>query len=204
MYSSYLISCHWTSSTLKLTDYRTSVVRSIEKLRHVIYIDKSLRPFRTMIWSYCAAITVFCISLLLDSIHHNKRYHSNSSAGLNHNMPENDQPQVDSPLTAWVKIHLGSLHHDESTTGEEADFQTAFNSTFSEKVSIHLNHKPISRDNFESEMRNSRSALSRSSTIDWKQMVEIPTKSEEGATSGVGIPSVQEMRRLLVLTFGFG
>ncbi|KAF8815049.1 hypothetical protein BYT27DRAFT_7201146 [Phlegmacium glaucopus] len=102
-------------------------------------------------------------------------------------MPENDpQPEADSPLTTWVKVHLGSFYHDESATGEATDFQTAFNSTFSDKVSLRINHQPTSRDDFESEMRASQSALSRSSTIDWKEMLEIPTNSEEGAISGPG------------------
>lgn len=100
-------------------------------------------------------------------------------------MSEIAPSQPDSPLTAWIKTNLGSLY--ESAIGGETDFQTTFNSTFSEKVSIHLNHEQISRDDFESNMTTSRSALSRSSTIEWKDILEIPTKSEEGAsTSGVG------------------
>jgi hypothetical protein len=100
-------------------------------------------------------------------------------------MPENDQPQADgSPLTAWIKNHLGSLYHDESAVGgEQSDFQAVFNTTFSENVSIYVNHEQISRDEFESEMRASRSALSRPSTIDWKEILEIPKKSEENATT---------------------
>jgi len=98
-------------------------------------------------------------------------------------MPENDQPQSDgSPLTAWIKSHLGSLYLGKSTVGEQSDFQTVFNSTFSKNVSIYVNHEQISRDEFESEMRASRSALSRPSTIDWKEILEIP-KSEENITS---------------------
>jgi hypothetical protein len=104
-------------------------------------------------------------------------------------MPENDQPQADrSPLTAWVKSHLGSLYHDESTVGgEQSDFQAVFNSTFSENVSIYVNHQQMSRDEFESEMKASRSALSRTSTIDWKELLDIPTKSAENTTSAVSI-----------------
>ena len=104
-------------------------------------------------------------------------------------MPENDQPQADgSPLTTWIKSHLGFLYHDESAVGgEQSDFQAVFNSTFSENVSIYVNHEQISRHEFESEMKASRSALSRPSTIDWKEMLEIPTKSEENITSAVSI-----------------
>jgi hypothetical protein len=103
-------------------------------------------------------------------------------------MPENDQPQSDgSPLTAWIKSHLGSLYLDKSTVGEQSDFQTVFNSTFSKNVSIYVNHEQISRDEFESEMKASRSALSQPSTIDWKEILEIPTKSEENTTSAVSI-----------------
>jgi len=126
-----------------------------------------------IIYSYSAAITVLCISLLLDY----KKYHSVEF------MSEIAPSQPDSPLTAWIKTNLGSLY--ESAIGGETDFQTTFNSTFSEKASIYLNHEQISRDDFESNMTTSRSALSRSSTIDWKDILEIPTKSEEGAsTSG--------------------
>lgn len=143
----------------------------------------------TMI-SYCASITILCISLLLDYILPNKKHYFNypSDLSLNHSMPENDQSQAGSPLTAWIKDHLGSLYHDESTVGgEQSDFQAFFNSTFSENVSIYVNHEQISRDDFESEMKNSRSALSRSSTIDWKEILEIPIKSEENTTSAVSI-----------------
>ena len=103
---------------------------------------------------------------------------------LTHNMPQNDPPQADSPLIAWVKTHLGSLYHDE-----DSDFQTAFNSAFSQKASIHVDHEPISRDEFGMKMGRSRSALSRSSTIDWKEVLEIPqtSASDEGTTSAVGI-----------------
>lgn len=129
-----------------------------------------------IIYSYSAAITVLCISLLIDY----KKHHSVEF------MSEIAPSQPDSPLTAWIKTNLGSLY--ESAIGGETDFQTTFNSTFSEKASIYLNHAQISREDFESNMTTSRSALSRSSTIDWKDMLEIPTKPEEGAsTSGVGI-----------------
>ena len=140
---------------------------------------------------YCAAITILCISLLHDYILPNKKHYFNYplDLSLNRNMPENDQPQADgSPLTAWIKSHLGSLYHDESAVGgEQSDFHAVFDSTFSENVSIHVNHEQISRDEFESEMRASGSALSQPSTIDWKEILEIPTKSEENTTSSVSI-----------------
>ena len=144
-----------------------------------------------MIYSYCAAITFLSISLLLDYILPNKKSYFNPSLdlNLNHNMPENDQTQANvGRLTAWVKSHLGSLYHDESTIGEESDFQATFNSTFSESVNIYLNHERISRDEFESKMKASRSALSLPSTIDWKEVLEISTKSEENTTTSVSIP----------------
>ena len=56
-----------------------------------------------------------------------KENHFNYSlhSSLNRTMPENDQPQADeSPLTTWIKRHLVSLNHDESTVGERSDFQT--------------------------------------------------------------------------------
>jgi hypothetical protein len=138
-----------------------------------------------------ASLTILCISLLLDYIFPNKKHYSNNllDLSLSHTMPENDQPQADrSPLTAWVKSHLGSLYHDESTVGgEQSDFQAVFNSTFSENVSIYVNHQQMSRDEFESEMKASRSALSRTSTIDWKEILDIPTKSAENTTSAVSI-----------------
>jgi len=133
---------------------------------------------------YCVSITILCISLFLDYILPNKKQYFNYplDLSLNLNMPENDQPQADgSPLTAWIKSHLGPLYHDES--GEQSDFHAVFNSTFSENVSIYVNHEKISRDEFESEMRVSGSALARPSTIDWKEILEIPTKSEENTTS---------------------
>ena len=103
-------------------------------------------------------------------------------------MPENDQPQADeSPLATWIKSHLGYLYNDESSLGDRRDFQTVFDSTFSENVSIYVNHRQTSRDEFESEMRASLSALSRPSTIDWKEILEIPTKSEENTTSAVSL-----------------
>lgn len=141
---------------------------------------------------YCAAITIFCISLLLGYILPNKKDYFNYplDLNLNHSMPENDQPEADrsSPLTAWIKSHFGSLYHNESAIGgEQSDFQADFNSTFSENVSICVNHEQISRDQFESEMRASRSALSGPSTIDWKEILEIPTKSEGNTTSAVSI-----------------
>jgi hypothetical protein len=138
---------------------------------------------------YCAAITIFCISLLLDYILPNKKHYFKSSfdLSLNHNMPENDQPRADDSLTAWIKNRLGSLYLDESTIGEQSDFQTSFNLTFSEDVAIHLNHERISRDDFESKMKTSRSALSLPSTIDWKEVLEIPTKSGEDTTSAVSL-----------------
>ena len=135
-------------------------------------------------------VTILCTSLLLDYIFPNKKHYSNYplDLSLNRIMPENDQPQGDgSPLTTWIKSHLGSLYHDEPIEGEQSDFQTVFNSTFSENVSIYVNHRQISRDEFESEMKASRSALSRPSTIDWKEILEIPTKSEESTTSAVSI-----------------
>jgi hypothetical protein len=138
-----------------------------------------------------ASLTILCISLLLDYIFPNKKHYSNYllDLSLSHTMPENDQPQADrSPLTAWVKSHLGSLYHDESTVGgEQSNFQAVFNSTFSENVSIYVNHQQMSRDEFESEMKASRSALSRTSTIDWKELLDIPTKSAENTTSAVSI-----------------
>ena len=142
-----------------------------------------------MIRVYCAAITILCISLLLDYILPEKHYFNYPlDLSLNHNMPENYQPQADgSPLTTWIKSHLGFLYYDESAIGEQSDFQAVFNSTFSENVSIYVNHEKMSRDEFESEMRASRSALSQSSTIDWKEILEIPTKSEENTTSAVSI-----------------
>ena len=104
-------------------------------------------------------------------------------------MPENDLLEADgSPLIAWTKSHFGSLYHVESAIGgEQSDFQAVFDSTFSENVSIYVNHEQISRDEFESEMKASRSALSRPSTIDWKEILEIPIKSEENTTSAVRI-----------------
>lgn len=103
-------------------------------------------------------------------------------------MPENDQPQADeSPLTAWIKSHLGYLYNDESSLGERSVFQTVFDSTFSENVSIYVNHRHTPRDEFESEMRASLSALLRPSTIDWKEILEIPIKSEENTTSAVSV-----------------
>ena len=130
------------------------------------------------------AIAILCISLLLDYIHPNKKHFDHLlDLSLNHNMPENDQSQADaSPLSTWIKNHFGSLYHDESAVvglGEQDDFQAVFNSTFSENVSIYVNHEKISRDEFESEMRASRAALARPSAIDWKEIVEIPTKSDE-------------------------
>ena len=141
------------------------------------------------------ALAILCISLILDYIHPNK-IHPNKKhfdflldLSLNHNMPENDQSQADaSPLSTWIKNHFGSLYHDESAVaglGEQNDFQAVFNSTFSENVSIYVNHEKIPRDEFESEMRASRAALARPSTIDWKEIVEIPTKSEEKTISAV-------------------
>ena len=60
-----------------------------------------------------------------------KKHHFNYSLpvhlSLNRTMPENDQPQADeSPLKTWIKRHLVSLNHDESTVGERSDFQTVF------------------------------------------------------------------------------
>ena len=137
---------------------------------------------------YCASITILCISLLLDYILPNKKHYFNYPLDLKLNHSMLGQPQADeSPLIAWIKDHLGSLYHDESTLGEQNDFQAVFDSTFSDNASIHVNHKQISRDEFESEMRASRSALSRSSTIDWKDILEIPTKPEENTTSAVSI-----------------
>ena len=149
-----------------------------------------LRNLPTMIRAYCASITILCISLLLDYILPNKKHYFSYPLDLsqNRNMPGNDQPQADgSPLTAWIKNHFGFLYHDESAVGEQSDFQAVFNSTFSENVSIYVNHEKMSRDEFESEMRASRSALSQSSTIDWKEILEIPTKSEENTSSAVSI-----------------
>jgi hypothetical protein len=104
-------------------------------------------------------------------------------------MSEIDQPPVDtSQLTTWVKNHLGSLYHDDSAIGEQSDFQAKFNTTFSENVAIHLNHKQISRDDFHNEMKASRSALSLPSTIDWKEVLDIPTKSVEDSASAVSYP----------------
>ena len=144
---------------------------------------------------YWVAIIILCISLLLDYILPNKKHYFNYplDLSLNQNMPENDRPQADgSPLTAWIKSHLGSLYHDESAVGEQNDFQAIFDSTFSENVSIYVNHKQISRDEFESELRASRSP----STIDWKGILEIPTKSEEKTTPAV---SIQHRRLVLHL-----
>jgi hypothetical protein len=147
------------------------------------------------------AIAILIISLLLDYILPNKKHFNYLlDLSLNHNMPENDQPQADkSPLTAWIKNHFGSLYHaDESAViglgGEQNDFQAVFNSTFSENVSIYVNHEKIPRDDFESEMKASRAALSRPSTIDWKEIVEIPTKSEEKTVSAVSLLSILTSR----------
>ena len=63
---------------------------------------------------------------------------------------------------------------------KESDDDDTFNSSFSGSVSIYLNHERISRDDFQSNMKNSLSALSLPSTNDWKEVLEIPTKSEEG------------------------
>jgi hypothetical protein len=137
------------------------------------------------------SIAILCISLLLDLIIPNEKHYNHLlDLSLNHNMLENDQIQADgSSLTAWVKNHFGSLYHDESAPsglgGGQNDFQAVFNSTFSENVSIYVNHEKIPRDEFESEMRASRAALSRPPTIDWKEIVEIPTKSEDKTISAV-------------------
>ena len=153
---------------------------------------------------YCASITILCISLLLDYILPNRKHYFNYTLdlSLNRSMPENDQADG-SPLTTWIKSHLGSVYHDESTLGgEQSDFQAIFDSTFSENVSIYVNHKQISRHEFESEMRASRSALSRPSTIVWKDMLEIPTKSEEDTTSPVSIQ--HQGHPVLTLTLSSG
>ena len=103
-------------------------------------------------------------------------------------MPENDQPQADESLTAWIKNHLGSLYLDDSAIGEQSDFQATFNLTFSKDVAIYLNHERVPRDDFESEMKTSRSGLSLPSTIDWKEVLEIPTKSAKDTTAAVSLP----------------
>ena len=109
-------------------------------------------------------------------------------------MPESDQLGVDGTLTlaAWFKgqlNHLGAFYHDESASigGEQSDFQAVFNSTISEIMTINVNHEHISRDKFESEMKASQSALSQPPMIDWKEILEIPTKSEKNNISTVSI-----------------
>ena len=161
---------------------------------HGFIILRKFHVTMIMIYSYCAAITILCISLLLNYIPPNKKHYFNHlldlNLSLNHSMPESDQLGADgSPsLTAWFKSHFGALYHDESTIGgEQSDFQAVFNSTFSESVSIYVNHEQISRDKFESEMKASRSALSQPPIIDWKEILEIPTKSDENNTSAVSI-----------------
>ena len=152
----------------------------LDKLRQLSMISCS---------SSCTATTIFCISFAL--FFYGKHY-SNSSFHLkfHRSMSEIDQPPVDttSQLTTWVKNHLGSLYHNDSAIGEQSDFQANFNSAFSQNVTIHINHKQISRDDFESEMKASRSALSLPSTIDWKEVLEIPTKSVEDSASAVSNP----------------
>ena len=140
-----------------------------------------------MIYLSIGAISLLCISLLLDYVHPNKKHYFNSTSELNYNMPETDQSQAtDSLLIAWVKTQLGSLYHGESAT-EETDFKTTFNSAFSENSSIHINHEQITRNELEDRMGASRSALARPSTIEWKEILEIPTKSDEITTSAVRI-----------------
>ena len=154
----------------------------------------------TLLSSYSAAITILCFSLLLDYIQPNKKNYFNYSARY---MSSNDQTQTDSSLlTSWVKTHLGALYHGKLPTGEEIDFETAFNSAFSEEVSIYINHERISRNELENKLRTSRSALSQPPTIDWKEVLEIPTKSEEITVSGVCVPLSEASSSHLTLDFG--
>ena len=67
-------------------------------------------------------------------------------------------------------------------------------------MSIYLNHERIPRDDIKSKIMNSLSALSLPSTIDWKEVLEIPTKSEEGAVASV-VSLYHKSRSRFALTF---
>ena len=207
MISYYYIWIYWIWHRMVITKHCPGNGYKDEKGAHSTYVSwlHKLAGCRVLVMLYRAAITILCVSLLLDNIP-NKKHYSNYplDLSLNHNMPDNDEPQADgSPLTAWIKTHLGRLYHEESTVGgEESDFQAVFNSTFSENVSIYVNHKQIPRDEFESEMLASRSALSRPARIDWKEILEIPTKSEENTTSAVSFQHSEHPVLTLTLASG--
>ena len=82
-----------------------------------------------MIYFHCVRSLRFHPPLFLDYISFTRNIISiiltASALELESHHPENDQSQADeSPLKTWIKRHLVSLNHDESTVGERSDFQT--------------------------------------------------------------------------------
>ena len=76
-------------------------------------------------------------------------------------------------LSTWAQSHGALYDASAAQASDETAFRTAFDTVFSPKVQIITNHEPMTRDEL-LDMVRSRNASAIGTTIEWKDVMEIP------------------------------
>ncbi|KDR80832.1 hypothetical protein GALMADRAFT_135933 [Galerina marginata CBS 339.88] len=100
------------------------------------------------------------------------------------NMINSEKPGISG---RWLQSTVTSLYTPESAPAkEESAFKTLFFSAFSENAEIFVNHEKTTLERFQEELMTANFASSGTrSTIDWKELFEVPPNTE-GATEAQG------------------
>lgn len=89
-------------------------------------------------------------------------------------------------LASWAQARLAALY-EFSPNAPGADFQTSFDTLFSSKAQILINHQPVALDAFKDDLSHRSSAAVRAS-VAWKELIEVPKadgpESEAGIVAG--------------------